>query len=317
MTFFLNINDNHIFNRLELITFLARNQDQHVIINTNYEGGCLESVGIYELVDCFRFKSVTFVTCNIVEHHPRYQIRIHESAFRFFYTIGTLDYEQYHTWNQKKIFGALYNRATWSRMGLAGHLQINHKDQSVINFRSDPHDDNDRRLFEMQKLFEIDISSARNFLLAADQFPVQVEDEDTYASGVSTEKHTEPLAGFYQDFLIDIVAETFVNGRNFFPTEKTTRPMLLKKPFITMGPKCHLIHLHQMGFKTFGNFWNEDYDGYGIKHKYTKIINLIDYLSNKPVDQLAQMYADMQPILDHNYNLLIEKKFSRTVNYVE
>jgi hypothetical protein len=202
-------------------------------------------------------------------------------------------------------------------MGLAGHLQINHKDQSVINFRSNPHDDNDRRLFEMQKLFEIDISSARNFLLAADSFPLQVEDTDTYVSGVSTEKHTEPLAGFYQDFLIDIVAETFVNGRNFFPTEKTTRPMLLKKPFITMGPKCHLIHLHQMGFKTFGNFWDEDYDGYGIKHKYTKIINLIDTLSNQSTDQLAQMYADMQPILDHNYNLLIEKKFSKTVNYVE
>lgn len=317
MTLFLNINDNHIFNRLELITFLARNQDQHIILNTNYEGGCLESLGVYELLDCFRFKSVTIVTGNIVEHHPVYQIRIHESAFRFFYTIGNTDYTPYHVWNQQQVFGALYNRATWNRMGLAGHLHINHRDRSVINFRSNPHNDAERRLFEMQKLFEIDIKSARNFLSSVDHFPAQIEKQDGYTTGVSTQTHTDQLASFYPDFLIDIVAETFVNGRNFFPTEKTIRPMLLKKPFIIMGPQCNLIHLRQMGFKTFGSFWNEDYDGYGIKHKYTKILDLIDYLSTKPVDQLAQMYADMQPILDHNYNLLIEKKFSRTVNYVE
>jgi len=317
MTLFLNINDNHIFNRLELIAFLARNQDQNIILNTNYEGGCLESLGIYELLDCFRFKSVTIVTGNVVEYHPVYQIRVHDSAFRFFYTTGNTDYTPYQVWNRRKIFGALYNRATWNRMGIAGHLQINHADKSVINFRSNPHDDVDRRLFEMQRLFEIDLPSARNFLLAADHFPVQIENQDGYTIGVSTQQHTEQLANFYQDFLIDIVAETFVNGRNFFPTEKTIRPMLLKKPFITMGPKCHLIHLRQMGFRTFGSFWNEDYDGYGIKHKYTKILDLIDTLSSRSTDQLAQMYADMQPILDHNYNLLIEKKFSKTINYVE
>jgi hypothetical protein len=317
MTFFLNINDNHIFNRFELITFLARNQDQNIILNTNYEGGCLESLGLYKLLDCFRFKSVTIVTCNMVEQHPHYQIRIHNSALRFFYTIGNTDYKQYHLWNQKKIFGALYNRATWNRMGLAGHLHVNHAARSVINFRSNPHDDTDRRLFEMQLLFEINLKSAQNFLLAADQFPIQIEEQDTYSTGLSTEKHTEPLARFYQDFLIDIVAETFVNGCNFFPTEKTIRPMLLKKPFIIMGPKCNLIYLHQMGFKTFGSFWNEDYDGYGIMHKYTKILDLIDALSTRPVDQLAQMYADMQPVLDHNYNLLIEKNFSKTITYVE
>jgi hypothetical protein len=317
MTFFLNINDNHIYNRPELITFLARNQDQNIILNTNYEGGCLESLGLYELLDCFCFKSVTIVTGNIVEHHPVHQIRVHESAFRFFYTIGNADYTPYHGWNQKKIFGALYNRATWNRMGLAGHLQINHPAQSAINFRSNPHNDADRRLFEMQRLFEIDLTSAQNFLLAANQFPVQLEDQDGYTTGVSTQTHTKQMAGFYQDFLIDIVAETFVNGRNFFPTEKTIRPMLLKKPFIIMGPKCNLIHLRQMGFQTFHRFWNEDYDGYGIKHKYNKILDLIDTLSTKSSDQLAQMYADMQPVLDHNYNLLIGKKFSRTINYVE
>ena len=317
MTFFLDLNDYKIFNYHDLVKFLVRNQDQHVILNNNYEGGCLESLGLYKLLECFNFKSVTIVTGNQVEYHPTYQIRCHDSGFRFFYIPKSTDYTQYHTWNRKYIFGAFYNRATWTRMGLAGYLAHCHGDSSMVNFRTDPHDDDNRKLFEMQTLFNIDMNSAKNFLLSADQFPRQYEEQDGYTTGVTTATHSDQLAQFYPNFLIDIVAETFVNGRSFFPTEKTTRPMLLKKPFIIMGPKCNLIHLRQMGFQTFDMFWDEEYDGYGVRDKYLKILKLIDNLSNKSSDELAEMYAKMQPILDHNYNLLIEQKFSKTINYVE
>jgi hypothetical protein len=319
MTLFLNLNDHEIFNHLELIKFLAKNQDQHVILNTNYEGGCLESLGLYKLLDCFRFKSVTIVTGNIVEHHPDYQIRVHHSSFRFFYVPDTVDYSQYHTWNQEKVFGALYNRATWNRIGLASHLYANHLDKSAINFRANPHDNIDRQLFEMETLFNYDITSAKNFLANIDQFPVRYTRASStgYETGVSTMRHTDLLAESYKDFLIDIVSETFVQGRNFFPTEKTVRPMLLKKPFIIMGPRCNLIHLRQMGFRTFNEFWNEDYDGYDATDKYLRILKVIDTIAAKSTAQLEQMYVDMQPILTHNYNLLLEKKFSKDITYVK
>jgi hypothetical protein len=319
MTLFLNLNDHEIFNRLELISFLAKNQDQHIILNTNYEGGCLESLGLYKLLDCFRFKSVTIVTGNIVEEHPTYQIRVHHSAFRFFYVPDTVDYTQYHTWNQEKVFGALYNRATWTRIGLASHLYANHLDKSAINFRSNPHDNVDRQLFELQSLFNYDITSAKNFLSNIDQFPIRYTRASYtgYETGVSTMRHTDLLAESYKDFLVDVVAETFVQGRNFFPTEKTVRPMLLKKPFIIMGPRCNLIHLRQMGFKTFNEFWNEDYDGYDATDKYLQILKVIDTIAAKSTTQLKQMYVEMQPILIHNYNLLLEKKFSKEITYVK
>jgi hypothetical protein len=48
------------------------------------------------------------------------------------------------------------------------------------------------------------------------------------------------------------------------------------RPFIVMGSKNFLIYLRQMGFKTFYEFWNEDYDGYEGKEKYLQILKLID-----------------------------------------
>ena len=84
-------------------------------------------------------------------------------------------------------------------------------------------------------------------------------------------KQTERV---YKNFLIDIVAETFTTGDCFFITEKTVRPMLLKKPMIVMGSQDCLNYLRQMGFRTFGDFWDETYDGYKGRERYLRILDL-------------------------------------------
>ena len=93
--------------------------------------------------------------------------------------------------------------------------------------------------------------------------------------------------------------------------------MLMKKPFIHMGPKCFLIHLRQMGFKTFGDYWDEDYDGHGVAERYKRILQLIDSLASKSHAELQDMYDHMRPVLDHNYELLLSKKFTTQITYVE
>jgi hypothetical protein len=145
-----------------------------------------------------------------------------------------------------------------------------------------------------------------------------LEKQDGYTPGQQdTSGFTDQLLDFYPDILVDVVAESYTSGDTFCPTEKTFRPMLMKKPFIHMGPKCFLIHLRQMGFRTFHNFWDEDYDGHGMDQRYHRILKLIDDISAKSADELNDMYIRMQPILDHNYNLLIEKKFTKNITYVE
>ena len=71
-----------------------------------------------------------------------------------------------------------------------------------------------------------------------------------------------------------------------------------------------------MGFKTFFEYWDEEYDGYGPRIKFQKIIKLIDDLSNKPKSELYSMYQSMQPILEHNYNLLVSKTYNRNIKLV-
>jgi len=92
--------------------------------------------------------------------------------------------------------------------------------------------------------------------------------------------------------------------------------MWLKKPFIIFASANYLDYLHQMGFKTFCNFWSEDYDGYEGRDRFIKILELIDNLAKKPAAELQEMYQSMQEILDYNYNLLLNQTYSTDITYI-
>lgn len=305
--------DNFIWNQSELTRFLVAHQGQDIVISTREEGCCLTSIGLYKLLDLFTFKSVNIETNNIFENHNKYNITF-TNPFKFFKLRELFDYTKYHNWNGNTVFGGLYNRAIWHRIGLTAHL---HKYSSTLNFRSNPHNKDARRLFELQRLFDIDPNSVVKFMDIVKQLPIQLETADGYTIGNTTVGHTDQLAEFYPNFLIDIVAETFTSGHTFFATEKTIRPMLMKKPFIIMGPKCFLIHLRQMGFKTFNDYWDEDYDGYSPSDRYKKILILLDDISKKSISELENTYNSMQNILNHNYDLLIEQSYNKQLKYVK
>ena len=315
-TFFLNLTDGFIWNYDELLKFLIENQKTPIKIHTNSEGACLTSAGLYQLLDAFSFKSVNITTSNAIEAHDQYQIEIY-LPYKFLKIPNNIDYAQFHMWNANKVFGVIYNRPSWARIGLAGYLGLNFENKTALNFRANPHDIDSRKFFDIQQLFEIDPVSANDFLKIIDKFPCQFETVDGYTTGASTQEHTDQLTKFYKDFLIDIVVETFVTGQTFSPTEKTVRPMLLKKPFIIFGPRNYLYYLHQLGFKTFHtptmDFWSEDYDGYDGQERYIKILLLIDELAKKSREELQELYQAMQPILDHNYNLLQTQSYNTTI----
>ena len=315
--FTLNLNDTLIWNYKEFLSFLVNRQGQHITIETHAEGVCLSSLGVYDILDMFNFLSVTIVTDNVVETHSKYNIALIKQRFRFLQVPPDTNYSQYQHWNKNTVYGAFYNRPTWSRIGLASHLLACYPAQSTVNVRYNPSSEDQRRYFELDKLFLAHPESVKNFMSIYTQLPKQLEDTDGYTCGVTTQVHTDQLAKFYPNFLIDIVSETFITGRTFFPTEKTIRPMLLKKPFIVMGPTSFLIHLRQLGFKTFNNFWDEGYDGHEGLHRYIKILDLIDTIANKSTIELEDMYTRMQPILEHNHNLLITCGYSTEVTYSE
>ena len=80
-----------------------------------------------------------------------------------------------------------------------------------------------------------------------------------------------------------------------------------------MGSRDYLVYLRQMGFRTFYDFWDEDYDGFADINRYQRILTLIDLIAKKPIDELEHMYQRMQPILDHNYDLLMSQRYNKII----
>jgi len=305
----------YIWNRLELINFLVQNQGQNIVLTTKSEGCCCRAIGLYDLLDQFSFKSVTIISSNQLERHKQYHINIH-APWRFFSVSNKID-SIYHTWNKNKVFATVYGRPLWHRIGIVAHLTKYHCDISLVGCLADPGSVDNRKLFEVSQLFHYDPHSLQNFAEIWKQLPMALHDVAEYTPGQQqSDGYVAQTKNLYPNFLIDIVAEPFTDGDCFFATEKTVRPMMLKKPFILMGSKNYLDYLHQMGFRTFADFWSEEYDGYEGKERYIKILQLIDNLSKKSIDELQRMYWDMQYTLDHNYNLLMTQTYNKSITYI-
>lgn len=105
--------------------------------------------------------------------------------------------------------------------------------------------------------------------------------------------------------------------KEMFITEKTSRPMLYLHPQIIYSTSGTLEYLKSWGFKTFSNYWNEDYDNEqnGDK-KLQMIMDVVKELNNKPIEELHEMYWDMVPILKHNQNILLNTGIEKYENNV-
>jgi len=307
--------DTFIWNQSELVDFLIENQHQDIVIQTGTEGCCSNTIGLYQWLDKFKFNSVTIETSNTLETHDHYKVS-YQVPWKFLEVERSID-QCHHIWNQKSVFGTLYGRPLWHRLGIVSHLLSKHPNISEVGCLSDPKDHNQRQLFEILELWKHNPNSLIEFSKIVSQLPCGHDDVDQYTPGATlTDGFVKQTERVYKNFLIDIVAETFTTGDCFFITEKTVRPMLLKKPMIVMGSQDFLGYLQQMGFKTFKDFWDEDYDGVAEQNRYQKILDLIDHIAQQPMDKLVDIYQQMQPILDHNYNLLMSQGYGTTITKI-
>ena len=120
-----------VWNRPEFIQFLVNNRGQPIKVSTNFEGPCLKTCGVYELLEQFGYTDVVIQTSNCLERHPRYQFEYY-LPFAFF-EVDQTDYRQYHVWSQEHVFGCFYNRPLWYRLGLASTLQLSPEKLSLLS----------------------------------------------------------------------------------------------------------------------------------------------------------------------------------------
>ena len=70
--------------------------------------------------------------------------------------------------------------------------------------------------------------------------------------------------------------------------------------------KCPPARLRALGFQTFEPWWDEGYGEDPPDHQLKEIVHLVEHLGNKSIDKLTSMYAEMQPVLEHNFQRLMK-----------
>ncbi len=92
-------------------------------------------------------------------------------------------------------------------------------------------------------------------------------------------------------------------------SEKSIRPIIAKRPFILAGAPGSLELLKSLGFKTFDQWWCEDYDKEKDHHKrLVMIYHLVNDILNKDNDELKEILCQMQFVLEYNYQVYLNFK---------
>jgi hypothetical protein len=88
-------------------------------------------------------------------------------------------------------------------------------------------------------------------------------------------------------------------------TEKVYRCVEAKMPFILASHPYSLNFFRSLGFKSFSPLINEDYDQEESPPERLKMIfKEINRLANIPFDHLKKQIQELEPIFEHNFNVL-------------
>lgn len=304
------------YKTIEIISELQRTKRAEISVDG--EGSDLTELGLYRLLDsiCEQFKfaksAITIHTHNQLETHSEYKI-VRKPPL---YIVDGQNFAKSTVLPNKTIkkhFGIFINRSSWQRLLLASYLYKNYSDKLCLTYRYNSASDYHKHHLSFDQLsHQLGLSNALE--LTSDllkKMPIEHDQLDVVPIPVPT---TFGLTSVYKDFFAEIVCETFCYGQSFYPTEKTWRPLVCKTPFMVQGPCNFLKNLRSLGFKTFGQWWDESYDEDGGTVAIATIQRNIDMLAKLTPAQLQDLYTEMQPTLEHNYNVfmsLSDKEFTQ------
>jgi hypothetical protein len=83
----------------------------------------------------------------------------------------------------------------------------------------------------------------------------------------------------------------------------------MQQPFVLVSCQGSLEYLRTYGFKTFGEFWNEDYDECDDNTRIARIGQLLTDLDNLTFKEKYQLQKHLAPIVEHNFNWFYGQDF--------
>lgn len=258
---------------------------------------------------------IRIVTGNLLEDLPGPVIIKNPKAMwelghmqKIAHTIPKAKSIQYH-------FGNFIGRCTTPRLILASHLYCNYKEKTLQTFHWDPASDYHKNHLGLEQLIHRYGTDSAEFQEAIDLLkasPLLMDTVKSYPM-VFPDYYLE-LCSFYGNFFVDVVCETWYQGKNFSVTEKLWRAVTTKTPFILFGAQDMLQNLQKLGFKTFDRWWDEGYSLDPFNHNVSEIKKVLAHVARYSISDLQNIYQEMQPTLEHNFEVFLNltyEDFSR------
>jgi hypothetical protein len=260
-----------------------------VVIDANSEGPALTPFGVLDLLTKFPHNYSFTKWSNPIEPVPYPRIKCSERSH--FLTMSWRYWvDEIENLAADKVFGLFIGRHSVARNCIMYDVVHTWPDQFLLSKMTlhnyDPW--NDRKHPGCITIETLDQwgseQRAADIKQWADANPIPSLDnlhvKDYYKiPEISSAECARSLLSYYDQFNIELICETYTHGTTFFPTEKTVRPIIGNKPFLVFGPVDYLKNLQQLGFKTFGDVWDESYDSYGGYERWLKMQKVIDFIS--------------------------------------
>ena len=138
-------------------------------------------------------------------------------------------------------------------------------------------------------------------------YPDAVPEFQDYKNPVSENPHTLGLQRFYRETFVDIVNESRYAQPTANISEKVMQAIQFQTPFVLVAPPHSLKYLKTMGYKTFDRWWDESYDECeSHMDRMFKIVELIEHINSLTDREVFNMYTEMLPVLEHNFNTFVK-----------
>ena len=311
--------------------------NETLLINFSPEGSCAQSLGLYDLLDKFCLatgyakNNITIKTANMVESHSEYNINRDPNCW---YEIGMIqewlrDKTVTSGTTPTKHFANFSSRTNWSRLWIATILDTYYANKTLQTYHYDITRDNynPNRYTGLDDLIrqecDLYVEAARFIKTCPRTLDIEYLQnlENTKGSVFQHENSYYPiqhpsnlnLLQYYRDIFVDIVVEPNVSGVCFLVTEKLWRAILAKRPFIVVSNPNYLNNLKRLGFKTFEDFWSEEYDLYREADRIHSIEPLLIQISAWTTEELSNKLLDMDAILTHNFNTFNNLNYKKLI----
>ena len=259
-----------------------------------------------------------FLVCEVDNQHWPFETTFYPSFLK-----ATLDLNKDFTYtvNEKEfladaLLGGMSPLHTSYRNDIVAKLDKKELLQKcLVSLHARDSDDNrkDYRSTELDKLDNPDFLSTASTAPDSGKFYTMVPNKDHVFGQLNYLSQIIPQQ-VYDATYVTLVAESETYYDGYYMSEKISKPLIAEKPFLIFAAPGYLQALHSVGFKTFGDWWSEEYDTIEDPDKRIQaIIESIESFDNLPTETKINYIKEMKTVTKHNREMCESSNFINDV----